>query len=345
MVNFRVLQLARDLRGISQTELASRTGFRQTTISRFENGQLEPDAQALGLLSKELRIPEVLLLDGHERYLGSAGEIHHYRKRAFTPRGLEKQIRAKLNLCRIVAARLSEDSGEELAEWGRLEFPSQEAEGPAAVARITRRAFRIQEGPIPDLVRIMEDAGCVVFSFAFGAPVVDACAQWRPGSPPVVALNSTAPGCRSRFSLAHELGHLVMHRIPTEDDEREADQFAAELLMPAEEIASELYPFSFYRLRELKEKWMVSIKSLIFRARTLELITEREARSFYIEYNRRKFHLEEPGEMVQERPVLINQMVRRLAGPDGSLEDVATTCRIDADDLKDLVPTYLRALP
>lgn len=342
-MNFRILQLARDLRAMSQTELAKRVGVQQASISRYENGNSDPDRVTLQKLSRILKIPTSLLLDDRERYLGAIGDLH-FRKRGYSPRGLEKEIRAKLNLCRIVGSRLVDSDDQWALDWGIYEQPIGESESAAVVAHETRRRFRLPEGPVPDLTRVMEDAGCLVFAFPFGSPSIDACAQWRNGSPPTVAINSTAPGCRTRFSLAHELGHLVMHRVPTETDESEADQFAAEFLMPRDEIARDLRSLNFFKLRELKEKWLVSMKALIYRARTLELITEHKSKALYIEYNRRKYPLEEPGEMRQEQPALIRRLVQDAIRGTGSFEDAAELCQVHPDDLRVLVPHGLRTV-
>ena len=56
----------------------------------------------------------------------------------------------------------------------------------------------------------------------------------------VLLVNSSLPQGRARFSIAHELGHLLLRHNPLgrigeprdPDQERQADRFASELLMP-----------------------------------------------------------------------------------------------------------------
>ena len=43
-------------------------------------------------------------------------------------------------------------------------------------------------------------------------------------------VNTEIPGDRLRWTLAHEIGHVVMHLMPSPDQEKEADRFAAERL-------------------------------------------------------------------------------------------------------------------
>lgn len=91
---------------------------------------------------------------------------------------------------------------------------------------------------------------------------------------------------RHRFSAAHELGHIVLHRWHQTRDahmEREADAFAAEFLTPREELARELpRRFNLARLQEIGQRWGVSVKSLVFRSKELELISEATARRAYL---------------------------------------------------------------
>ena len=67
--------------------------------------------------------------------------------------------------------------------------------------------------------------------------------------------NRHAPAERYRFSLAHEPGHLVLHQSPGDSSvqERQADEFAAEFLMPARDIRSAFTPRVglSYRLRDV----------------------------------------------------------------------------------------------
>ena len=64
-----------------------------------------------------------------------------------------------------------------------------------------------------------------------------------------------------------------MHRIPTPTMEEEADRFAAEFLMPASDIKSDLKEMTIEKAAYLKPFWRASMQSLIYRAKTLKVIT------------------------------------------------------------------------
>lgn len=87
------------------------------------------------------------------------------------------------------------------------------------------------------------------------------------GLPPLIFINKNQPVDRYRFTLAHELGHLVMHRAPTPTMEDEANAFAAELLMPASDIYNDLRNISIEKAAALKPFWRTSMAALFYRAK------------------------------------------------------------------------------
>ena len=66
-----------------------------------------------------------------------------------------------------------------------------------------------------------------------------------------------------RATLAHELGHVVMHRIPRAEMDQEAFDFASEFMMPELEIRPELFPVNMDKLIRLKMKWRVAIQWIL----------------------------------------------------------------------------------
>jgi Zn-dependent peptidase ImmA (M78 family) len=127
----------------------------------------------------------------------------------------------------------------------------------------------------------------------------------------LIILNSMLPPSAQRYALAHELGHLVMHNgTATADMERDADEFAAALLMPADDIRPELRGIRFRDLGPLKPRWRVSLAALIRQAHRLGHISDRQYRTFNMELNRlpggRK---REPGEFEPEHPRLMRHIL------------------------------------
>lgn len=108
-----------------------------------------------------------------------------------------------------------------------------------------RRHWKVASGQIHNAIRLLEVNGTIVIRFRVGVEKVDAfCVDFD--DRPVVALGADKDvRDRSRFDAAHELGHLVMHADADADAddktvERQANQFAAAFLMPADDIKPEL---------------------------------------------------------------------------------------------------------
>ncbi|HEV2006607.1 MAG TPA: ImmA/IrrE family metallo-endopeptidase, partial [Candidatus Limnocylindrales bacterium] len=147
------------------------------------------------------------------------------------------------------------------------------------------------------------------FRVPFGTRRFDAVSQWADHMPPVFLLNDVATPDRVRFSLAHEIGHVVMHSMPTPDMEREAHRFAAEFLMPAREIRGDLVNLDMAKAAALKQHWKVSMAALIYRARDLDVIPDWRAKAMFVELGRRGWRINEPGDVRIEEPSLAREIV------------------------------------
>jgi Zn-dependent peptidase ImmA (M78 family) len=121
--------------------------------------------------------------------------------------------------------------------------------------------------------------------------------------------------------LAHELGHLVMHKtLPltsVSEIEKDAQLFAAEFLMPSDEIRRDLLPpLTLTKVARLKPKWGVSMQALIVRARELDLISQRQYRYLFQQLAARGWRDAEPSnlDVPIERPRLIAKMAEVAYG-------------------------------
>jgi Zn-dependent peptidase ImmA (M78 family) len=94
-----------------------------------------------------------------------------------------------------------------------------------------------------------------------------------------------------RFTLAHELGHLVMHRFPTENMETEANEFASTLLMPSADMRSAFLGrrVTLELLAALKPEWKVAMQALLMRATSLKCVSPNQARYLWQQISARGF--------------------------------------------------------
>lgn len=304
-----MLVLARESRGLSQAELATAIKVSQGKISKYENGLLEPSLVDLARIA-EIVDYEAEFFCQDEQVHGLGASLLFNRKRRTTPVHVQRRVTAQVNVVRMQIERLLRAA--EVGAENRIErLDIDRFDGDAeVVARRTRIAWRLPPGAVTNLTAAIESAGGIVAIFDFDTDRVDAAHMWVDGLPPMFFMNAQVPGDRYRFSLAHELGHATMHTLPSDDVEGEADGFASELLMPAEEIGPQLGGLTLKRAAQLKMHWKVSMQAIIVRAWRLGRINERRYRSLYTELSMHGFRRNEPFPIVIEKPTVLGQLVR-----------------------------------
>lgn len=310
-VNPEMLTLAREIRGMTQTQLATKSGIRQAKISRYEGGISQVGPDDLPLLVHSLGFPEDFFFQGEQRFGAESTEIFHRRRRTVTARDL-RRIDGLVNLHRIGVARLLE-AFHQIEVLTIPSFSVKDFGEVSEIADAVRSFWRMPAGPVKSLIARLEHASSLVFSINFNVEKIDEVVQWIPPSPPIILVNSIAPADRLRFSLAHALGHLVMHRntMPYKEMEKEADQFASAFLMPERDIVDDLNPVTIQHMLELKQVWRVSMAALFFRARDLGVITERRYVSLQQQLSRLGYRKREPFPIPQEHPRLVKILLEK----------------------------------
>lgn len=317
-----VLETARRAQGLTQVELATAAGVTQAALSRYENGMREPDADVLGRLAQVLGVTVELLQHAGRARGGMALDVH-MRRRQTAPPPVWKRLEARLNMYRWHSGALFD----EVALRAEQYVPSLDPLDvtPEAAARFVRMQWRMPVGPVRSLIRWLEAAGCLVIAEDFQTTRVDGLSQWV-NNHPIVLVNALAPTDRLRLTLAHELGHLVLHATAIGDDiEAEANAFAAEFLMPAEYIRPSLRNLKIGRLADLKREYMVSMQALVERAFSLDLLTPTQRTSFYKMFSARGWRTSEPGsaELPPEQPVLAQAIARDLVASGLRADEIA----------------------
>ena len=313
-----MVTLTRNARGLTQGELARAAGMSQGLVSKAETGSVVLDDQRVAALAEALAVP-VSFLHREEAPTSVLSACAFHRKRSSLSVSDARRVRALLDMLRFQVEPLVEGMLPPL----RLPRQTPDDDGLVTeidIARQVRSTFDNPAGPLENLVGQVEKDGVLVLSRPLGSARVDALGSWPTGHRPMFILNEQAPPDRARFTLAHELGHAVMHPVPAVDQERQADRFASELLMPARDIRPELAVLTLPKLAELKTRWKVSMASLIRRARDLGVIRDPDYRRLSIEISTAGYRTREPGELTLERPQLVRQAVatRRQEGADSA---------------------------
>lgn len=332
-----MLGTVRVARGLTQAALSKLSGVSQALLSKAEMGLVTLDEDRLDMLAGVLDVPVSLLTVPVDE--GAVPYVFH-RKRSTLPLSAANRLRAELELLHVQVAGVV--AGGASVGLIRRPLPADGSDTPEEVAREVRAALGVDDGPIADLVGVLEAAGVVVVMRGLGSERIDAMVSWPEAQRPVVLLGDHIPADRQRFSVAHELAHAVMHQVPTESQEAEADRFAAEFLMPARDILPDLSagPVSVPMLARLKEKWRVSIAALLRRAWDLDVISDGRYRQLNIELARAGYRSVEPVVLEAETPSLLGRMVKeRIAGGE-SVAEIARDGFMNENEFADL---YVRS--
>lgn len=335
--NHEMLILARQARGLTQAKLAKHSGVSQGTISKIEHGLRPLSDEDIAKFSAALRYPPEFFNRSAEQY--GQGTVCHHRKRQSVPIGKLRQIHASMNVMRMSTSELLQ--GIEIN--AEHTFPRMEVEdfgSPQQIAHLVRESWQLPLGPIKDMIAVIEAAGGVVVPCDFGTDKLDAISQRPADEPPYFFVSVTAPGDRLRFNMAHELGHIVMHSAPAKGQEQEANEFAAEFLMPAREIKAQLRNLDMAKLTDLKRHWKVAMQALIMRARDLETITERQQRSWFMRFGQLGYRKNEPVEIPREEPALIRRVVDFHRHQHGySDADLSRAARLTENEFQEIYGT------
>lgn len=307
-VNPKMVTLGRESRSLSQLDLANRLDVTQGRMSKIEHGLLEVGPALLARLSSVLQYPEEFFYESADIYPPG---VHLYRKQKTLPQKPLNKLIAVMNIRRLHVEKLLLSADIETAQLPQCDL--DEYGSPEEAARAVRQYFQIPYGPIENITMVLEDAGILVMPYSVGTNKLSGVSFPINQSCYFALLNSDMPSDRCRYTLAHELGHLVMHRLPSQHDmEEEANRFAGEFLMPARDVMPQLTKLTIQHLATLKPYWKVSMGSLLQQAYRLGQVTERHYRFLRAELTRLGYHRREPPELdvPEERPTLLSELLQ-----------------------------------
>jgi Zn-dependent peptidase ImmA (M78 family)/DNA-binding XRE family transcriptional regulator len=341
--NHHMMTLAREARGMTQADLASALALGQGTVSKYETGFNQPPEDFVAQLSNVLRFPTPFFHEPGRPY--GLPPFHYRRRKKLSAKALARIV-AEMNIRRLHLNKLllsfpwqtnafvPEVDPDEYRGRGTARLTPDDA------ARIVREMWMLPNGPIPNMVELLEGNGGIVIPCDFGTDLIDAMSQRIEGLPILFFVNLHSPADRLRHTLAHELGHMVLHTITLKSDEEmedEADEFAGAFLLPADEIRPQLRRFDLRQLANLKGYWKVSMAALAVRASRLNLITPYQSKMFWIEMGKLGYRKREPNEPPKEYPKLLRQMISFHTKKLGySFQEMATLLHLTLSEFQEM---------
>ena len=308
--NPAMLTTAREARHLSQSEVADQMGVSQPLINQWEASVVpgtpvkRPSIEQIERLAVLLDFHPALFYVSRPTRLANLSEFYH---RAFTK---AKRIDVKAAHARCGIIDLQVDRLLTLCPPAEDQIPDIDPDNHAGdiekIATMARARMGVPPGPVENLVNTIESCGGIVIDRDLEIDNVDALCRWVPGLPKLFFLNGARPGDRMRLTLAHELGHTVMHFNRDADQviaENQAQRFAAAFLLPVSEIRADLgVRLDIPKLSALKRKWRVSMQALAYRAHQIGAIDKTRYTSIFQQLSRAGWRKSEPVEVRRESP-------------------------------------------
>ena len=310
------IQQARKASGLSLRALAEKAGISAMAISKYENNQSTPSSGVLLALAKALGVRSEYFF----RQIAVELRKVEYRKHPRLPKKVLAQIEGDvleqveryLALEEILPAspikpfELPKDLPDKITDYDEIEH----------IANLVRENWKLGQNPILDLTGALEERGIKVFQTnALHGGKFDGLAC-RVNDEPIIVVGADWPGDRQRFTLAHELGHLLLENCINEqlDIEKAANRFAGAFLAPASEVIKELgnrrSRFEPRELCVLKKAYGLSMGGWLHRAQDLSIINDAAYLQMIKLFRKFGWHKQEPcNEYPREEPQVFLQLV------------------------------------
>jgi len=334
------LALARRLARVSRSALARSVHVTPAAITQFERGTARPTSPVLAELALALGVPRDFFRNGRPLLAVPAGSAHFRSLRA-TPALSRDQALAFAELALGVVDIIEQHVELPQPDLPELALDELTTQRIAAAARAARNAFGLPDGPVGHVVRLLEAHGVLVLRLPGDLDRgVDAFSTYAAIRPLVFLSPTKDDKARSRFDAAHELGHLLLHHDVEPGNrivENQAQAFAAEFLMPADQIIEELPTrLDWQRLHTAKKRWGTSLKALIYRAHSLGKMSDasyrRASRELAIAGN------PEPGPLgPPESPSLLGAAADLLSQNGVSTQQLADAVRLPLSEVERVI--------
>lgn len=329
------LEFARRRRGQTQAAVAEAAGLSVRAIKAYEAGEKSPSVETLCELAKAIAFPIDFLTDPTDMELVSVDAVSF--------RALSK-LSARKRDAGLAAAGLAVALNAWLDERFKLpdvDVPDDlEGEHPETAAEALRRRWGLGGAPIGSMVVLLEKHGVRVYSLVEDCHELDAFSTWRDATP-FVFLNTMKSAERSRMDLAHELGHLVLHRTARpqgKEAEEEATRFGAAFLMPRASLLAARFPtITLPPLVEYKRKWGVALSALVVRLHRLGRLSDWQYRSLFVELSSKGYRTTEPNGMPREASQVLQKVLMMLREDGIGRRQLADQIRVNVEDLDRLV--------
>ena len=274
------LKRIRLLKNLSLNEAGKLLNMTATAVSKYEKGEIIPDSKKLIDFANAYNVNSIDLL---KVYNAPKMKFNSFRKRK---RLVGKNLELLENLIQDEVAKyleVIELNNTALQSIKLKKYLCNSLEDAENAANDFRNFIKISnKQPISDLTNIFENLGIVIIHIKNPDERFndfDGLSEFVNNIPVIVILDGIKDGARQRFTIAHELGHLLLNIKDEElDEEKLCNRFASALLMPKEAVINEFglsrNHINFFELTAFKLEFKVSYTAIAYRLKDLNIISD-----------------------------------------------------------------------
>jgi len=319
------IRQARLAAGLTLAALGKRVGVSHTAIQKYEKGLLTPSSSQLQKLANACGVRTEYFFRAHKVALIQP------RFRKTVAFGKKAEAAIGIRVAEQLERRIRLLDAFPTPPLPRFEIPDSlptHVSTPEEVERCAealRNAWQLGMNPIGDLTCTLETTGLQVIALDERSPGfcgLATSARTDDGRAfPVIAVSRRRPGDRQRFTLAHELAHLVLdERLASQlDIERACDRFAGAFLAPKVAVLQRLgqsrHTLEWPELHALKHEFGLSMGGWLHRAQDCGVISDATYDTMHKVLTARGWRIREPGTpLPEETSWLFDQLVYRALG-------------------------------
>ncbi len=308
------LREAREAAGFNAKDFANKLGISRQAVFKFETGQSEPKGETFQNIVELVNQNVSFFYKNPPRDTTSPIFWRSLKRLDKDERTrVEKKIDFGSDVVSLIDKYI-ELPDVDLPKINNFNYESTDGDEIEKIADKVREVWGLGQGPIDNLVNVLESKGIIIVSGKVNSLDMDALSAWRFGRPILFISAEKKIAVRSRFNLAHELGHLILHRGFTVNEkninnvEKQAHRFASAFLLPRNSFGKEVFFSSLDHFVTLKKRWKVSISAMNYRCGDLKIFTPNQVSYIWRQMRSRDWWGAEPldKELEEEKPTVLN---------------------------------------
>lgn len=275
---------ARILKCLSQQNVADEIGVSKQMVSKYEKGEALPSSSKFIRLSRLFGLKIDYFFSPFQIELGA---INFRKKSTFSIKkqnSLKEQIKISLENYLWIEDVLSIDyTFKNLIENAEI----KSIEDIEKVVLQLRNEWEIGIDPIHNIIQLLEDKEIKVIELFDVDENFDGMATYINNKFPVIVVNGNFPVERKRFTLLHELGHLLLNlqECNSKEEENFCNKFAAEFLFPKQIVIKEFGGkrdhITLTELISTQKKYGISIPAIVYRLFDSGILSKQRHTNFY----------------------------------------------------------------